>query len=565
VQLAQLVRGDKRSLKERFNPRDNSIGFVRMVLAAIVVICHAQSLAWNKPVLLGRSQVGDLAVDGFFVVSGFLVTRSATNLPTLRRYFTHRALRILPAFYLTLFVTAFVVAPLVAVLQGDSVMRAFTGWDSNWKYVIHNCMLLVRQWTIGGLGPDGPTGPPPMNGSLWTLFYEALCYCMIAFLVAVGVIRRKTRPPTTTLQYYLPALVAGGAWALYAAQAYHVAPAGPQNVGRFVITFLFGAMGHLYADKIRFTPAWVAVALAGCFGALFLSDDYLVLGSLPFAYLFWWAMVSLPIRWTTETDLSYGLYIFHWPTEMILIAAGATRRFGELDFAFLAMVIAGIGATFSWHFVESRALRYKNTALPDRAWAWLETQVTGRVGQRHPAPEAGTGTPGEPLEHPVAGALLPAESSSVAASASAEASSSQDGYGVRDAYAAVNGYAPTADGYATSHGFGPAANGYAPVTNGYEQSNGYGEANGYADGYADGYGQEQGEYAANGYAQNGHAQNGYAQNGHGQNGYAPNGHPADEDAFTYGYPPESQQAPDRLTTLLPEQPLGDPGDPAYRR
>ena len=103
------------TLASRFDARNNALWSLRLALATVVAIVHVQELGWREQPLLGHTLLGDLAVDGFFVISGFLVTRSALRLSSLRRFAWHRALRIMPGFWVCLAFTAFVAAPIVAV------------------------------------------------------------------------------------------------------------------------------------------------------------------------------------------------------------------------------------------------------------------------------------------------------------------------------------------------------------------------------------------------------------------------------------------------------------------
>jgi len=54
-----------------------------------------------------------------------------------------------------------------------------------------------------------------------------------------------------------------------------------------------------------------------------MTADYRVWGGPAFAYLLLWAVVALPIRWEPSADLSYGIYVWHWPIETLLVLAGA--------------------------------------------------------------------------------------------------------------------------------------------------------------------------------------------------------------------------------------------------
>jgi peptidoglycan/LPS O-acetylase OafA/YrhL len=345
--------GTRLSLAQRFDPRRNNLSVLRLGFAVVVAMVHANAIGWGNQPEIGETELGELAVDGFFVVSGFLVVRSALRLPTLRRYAWHRALRILPGFWVCLLVVAFVAAPLVAWLKGRSPAVVFSGDESAFGYVARNALLLVRQWDVAGLAAGGSRSA--INGALWTLFYEALCYAAVAVLVvAVPPIWRKR----------VVAASVGALWSLVLATELGVVDGGPEHLPRFLLLFGLGALGWLFANRIRFTPyALLAAATMLAVGLLAL-DDYRAIGAAGFAYLLLWVVVALPLRVEPPVDLSYGLYVYHWPVEQVLLAAGVAV-FGPHGFTMLALAVAAVLAAASWRWIEKPALARKNAPWVD--------------------------------------------------------------------------------------------------------------------------------------------------------------------------------------------------------
>ena len=82
-----------------FDPRRNNFDAIRLLAASVVVLSHAYSLtgAQWEPVssLLHYGYGGTLAVQVFFVISGFLIARSVHDNST-GEYLAARMLRILP-------------------------------------------------------------------------------------------------------------------------------------------------------------------------------------------------------------------------------------------------------------------------------------------------------------------------------------------------------------------------------------------------------------------------------------------------------------------------------------
>lgn len=352
-------------LRDRFDPRRNSVNAVRLVLAVLVLVSHSITLSGGVDpigaVTGGVVDLGTMAVDGFFALSGFLIARSFLSARSVGRFLWHRALRILPGFWVCLLVTAAVLLP-VSQLAQFGTMRDFpiSGPESVTGYVVTNWGLLIRQFEVRGL-----MGGHPVNGSLYTLFYEFLCYLGVAALGVAGLLRRRRLVGGLAAAIWLVAaadLVADGAvtgdsvtrWLLL----------------RFGVTFASGVLLFLWADRVPL--AWpgavvaglltaVAVLLAGAQGADPASrTTYLLIAPAAVAYLVLWAGSA---TWLAgigrRVDLSYGIYVYAWPIQVLLLQAGAAGWPVVLFLAVSAVAAAGL-ALLSWRFVESPALALKS-------------------------------------------------------------------------------------------------------------------------------------------------------------------------------------------------------------
>lgn len=98
---------------EAFSSRHNSLNFIRLLFCLMVIFSHTIVLGGfgNEWIFGNRTTMGDFAVTGFFCLSGFLIAGSATR-NRVGRYLWQRFLRIMPAYWLCLIVTAFVIGAL---------------------------------------------------------------------------------------------------------------------------------------------------------------------------------------------------------------------------------------------------------------------------------------------------------------------------------------------------------------------------------------------------------------------------------------------------------------------
>ncbi len=180
-----------RSIGVALDPKRNSLNFLRLVLAFGVVYSHASELGffgWRN-VVFNNTSLGTISVYGFFGISGYLIAGSAMR-NGVGRYLWQRFLRIFPAFWVCLVVTAFVLGAIAWAHKPlpHCDVECYLGlYHGPTSYVLTNSLLKIHQQTVASRG----VGLYFTNGSLWTLFFEFLCYLLLAALSLVGLMRHR--------------------------------------------------------------------------------------------------------------------------------------------------------------------------------------------------------------------------------------------------------------------------------------------------------------------------------------------------------------------------------------
>jgi peptidoglycan/LPS O-acetylase OafA/YrhL len=371
------------SLADRFSPRANSVGFLRLTLAGVVLVSHTWPLGLGRPNPLlaqshGQTDLGTLAVDGFFVLSGFLIAGSGLRLST-GRFAWHRFLRIFPGLWVCLLVTALLIAPAVALYERGDLAGFWHATDGPWRYLLADWWSGMRQYPISGLLSSTPYGrqiggPGPFDGSLWSLVDELLCYVLVGLLVCTRVLRRAP---------WLVAVLAGLVY-LVIIRDYVTVPGpaslrpaypgppdlpliGPLDLQALLylgFLFLLGTLARLYGHRIPVHPAIAGAAALVLTGSL-VFGGFFVIGLPAFAYLLLWAAAALPARLHgvgRRRDFSYGIYIYAFPVQQVLALAGAAR-FGAIGFIVLSAVGTMVFAAASWYLVERPALACKDVPV----------------------------------------------------------------------------------------------------------------------------------------------------------------------------------------------------------
>lgn len=350
--------------------RRNNFDALRLVAALSVIFSHSFLIAEgndaHEPLILltGRQSILGLAgVFVFFAISGFLVTQSFEETHSPLRYLAKRALRIFPGLLVALFLSAFVLAPFVTSLPLSDYLRR----PEPYQYLLRNMVFDLKVHELPGvMFVDNPVGLE-VNGSMWTLGYEFDMYLMVMVL---GLLRLLNLPVCLLLLglglacIHFPALDALGGWG-------------------WLLGFFAAGMALYKLRHTRiFTGRIALLALAGLAASIPLRQ-FILLFPLFGCYLALWLALNprLPVIPATRFgDLSYGLYIYGWPSEQAVIWLHGGHASWWQVFIF-ATLLAGSLAFLSWHLVEQHALRLKPRGgrannsgawqrLSDRLWRW---------------------------------------------------------------------------------------------------------------------------------------------------------------------------------------------------
>src|ERR1700743_3451173 len=119
-------------------PRRNNMDALRLLFAAVVLLAHCHDLSLH-PALGWVSVIAksDLAVQGFFILSGFLVFMSYQNSTSLFDYAEKRFRRLYPAYFTVVVATALGGAFL-------TTLPLLEYFSSNWLGYIGNNLVFLN-------------------------------------------------------------------------------------------------------------------------------------------------------------------------------------------------------------------------------------------------------------------------------------------------------------------------------------------------------------------------------------------------------------------------------------
>ena len=345
------------NLADRCSGKDNNFNLIRILAALAVLFTHSFALTGHAEPLrdsLGMT-LGSIAVDIFFIASGFLVTGSLLKKQSLVEFCWARFLRIYPALLVALLLTVLVLGPIFTTLP----LRDYFASKLVYVYLVKNLILVAgTNFVLPGVFEHTPY-PDAVNGSLWTMPYEVRMYLILA-LSWLGL--RTVRP--VRLRTLQAAVLAATAVAGVVTLTVYLRTGSVSPFPRLFFMFFCGASYFVCRRHIELKgpPFYVLLAMLVA-SALWGKQPFFVVYTLSLAYLlFYVAYVPGGVlrRYNTVGDYSYGTYIYAFPVQQAIAATipGCSVTTMVLLSGACTLVLAAL----SWHLLEQRALTLKDRA-----------------------------------------------------------------------------------------------------------------------------------------------------------------------------------------------------------
>ena len=244
-----------------FDERRNNFDMIRVLLAMLVLFSHSYPLGVGSdagdPINLlthGQANGGAIAVDLFFVISGFLITASYERSKSILDYLKKRAARIYPGFLFAMAIDMLLVLPLGGGhLAGSSsparVLNAVTQ------------TLRLQEPRYAGAFPANPY-PGVVNGSTWSIQYEFWCYLGVVLLGVTAALRSRS----ILLLLFLLSIASSTLWSI---ENWHLSGGilgrifgYPPFWARLLPMYLAGVVFYRFRSHLSIKLHWILMASA---------------------------------------------------------------------------------------------------------------------------------------------------------------------------------------------------------------------------------------------------------------------------------------------------------------
>jgi peptidoglycan/LPS O-acetylase OafA/YrhL len=336
------------TLKNLSNLPNNNITALRLIASFAVIWghSHAITLSGTHDIIAritGYAHAGGIAVDFFFLLSGFLVTSSVIKRDILS-YSISRCVRVFPALWIYLLIMVFIIAPFLSNLSLINYIKN----ESTFKYLINIGCGISAEWFLPGVFETNRN--KAINGSIWSIIIEIRLYLYLAIFKILGGFKSRTIYNLTVSTIII----------LVWANLISIPGINGKTDSHVALFFVIGSVLYVNRELINISPiyALVAAAIAAItHGTPNFQYGYILIIVSVFLYL---AFNDILSNFLTN-DYSYGVYLWGWPIQQVV--AEAWPKASPIMNTFISIILALGVSIASWHFIEKKLLLKKDKLI----------------------------------------------------------------------------------------------------------------------------------------------------------------------------------------------------------
>ncbi|AZQ82864.1 acyltransferase [Colwellia sp. Arc7-635] len=356
-----------RSLIYFLESRDNNFNLIRFIAAFGVLFSHSFSLA------LGRTDTepfkqffgmsfGQIAVDIFFISSGFLIANSLFIKKDLANFFWARFLRIYPGLFVAVLFSVF----FVGLYFTSYPVEQYLMNPQTYIFLAKNTVLFLGEEPgLPGVFESLPW-PGVVNGSLWTLPFEVRAYCLLV-VFSIVIHRLITWSKGLLSERLLYSLIPLMGMIIYIANHFYtflpISYFSSEDF-RMYSLFFIGTACYIFKDYLVLSKRFFYTALFFLFISAIHSDLFFIVYNVTIFYVIFY-IAYIPKgrirKFNQYGDYSYGIYIYAWPVQQSIIAL--MPGINVLELCIYSFALTVLLSYLSWHCIEKKALKLKGKVL----------------------------------------------------------------------------------------------------------------------------------------------------------------------------------------------------------
>ena len=290
--------------------RNNNLDIIRIIAAVMVLFCHSFPISlgssshdWLASLTNTQITFGNLAVCIFFCYAGFLIAGSLERNSSAKVFFKKRCIRLFPSLIVTVFLTAIIIGAFLTQIP----LKNYYLNTNTYKYLLNSILIPVH--SLPGVFENNVYGTA-VNGSLWTLPIEFLCYilCFVFYLLKLN---EKSIAKYTMLLFFpvyvLLFLILGKVPVLQSAL---------RPIGMFYIGVLF----YIYRENVVLSGKFAVT----CFFILYVFTwldklEWVILPCLSYVLMYIGFGIKLPKNnFIEKYEISYQVYLLGFPVQQFI-------------------------------------------------------------------------------------------------------------------------------------------------------------------------------------------------------------------------------------------------------
>lgn len=336
----------------------NNWNLIRLFLAVVVMVGHLQLghpiTRFIQGTLCLKFADGNFAVRAFFAISGFLITSSFLMDQDLYSYFKKRILRIYPPIVIT------VIILLITALFIDNFSTVSTYYSIASFLLFQDWLPLVVDHEVTPY--QYAFGPLYVHGAFWTLVVEMQFYIILPILVHIYLKKTKLFY-CIILVMYVFSIIMSNAIAHFSGVNVVIFRQSFIVYSSFFITGMLLKIHFQYIAKYKYLFFLLSAFFFVDYYYLHIAITRSVSNVLYPIYLSIFVVCcavfvpSLKSKYSIP-DISYGMYIYHYPIFGLLFGLGVNKIHSNSIQASIILSTCVIASLLSYYFVEKKCIRY---------------------------------------------------------------------------------------------------------------------------------------------------------------------------------------------------------------